>query len=398
MNIRVLWLTWPMPADAPATSPDAVRSLAWSAAIERKSASLPHRRGIRWFRRRDFFHDSRVAVAASLDPTSAFPGSGVFLNPQTGTSMLIRPDRPQVRSEAIADVVVAGGMRTAEQLRFRSFYVSDRPARSLAVHQRRTPTKGTPLARGVHVQMEIHGRIPFVVPRVLETGLARVNVGDNSATRAAVDWVVEEALDGSIVPGEEADETAREMLTLLAQSWQTLGVGHAPIDPAQQAAALAAFADLMENPPPEIWPADVDRQATWRRAEEILKSTQPVTTGFSHGDPGIGNVLRLTDGRLALVDWEHAEDRLVAHDVLKVVMSTPDPPAFAAALETPVELRPALSAANAAPWRRQVAVALLLFLGGWRNRHVRALKRRSGPANTRRMHAILRTLMTLADG
>lgn len=383
--------------NAPAGSADVARSISWSAAIERKSASLPVQRGVRWFRRRDFFHDNRLAVAASLDATTGFPASGVFLNPQTGESTLLRPDRLQVRSESHADIVVAGGMRTTEQLRFRSFYVSNSRARSLAVHQRLTPATQTPLVRGVRLQMAIRGRIPFVVPHVVEVGLARLSVGHGSIARAAVDWVVEEALDGSRVPNHAAEETAHEMLALLAQSWRRLGVSHAPIDADQQAAALTAFADLVENPPPDVWPIEAHRGRIWRRAQDILVSPQRLTIGFSHGDPGLGNVLRLADDRLALTDWEHAGERLVAHDAVKVVLSTPDPVALAATLTTPAELRSSLSGPRAAPWRRQMAVALLLFLGGWRNRHVRAVKGGFERVNTLRMRALLRTLTTLAD-
>src|SRR5699024_4199275 len=118
--------------------------------------------------------------------------------------------------------------------------------------------------------------------------------------RAAADWVVEEALDGSLVSTGAAEGTASEMLDMFAESWRTLGVDHAPVDPDEQAIALAAFDDLIQNPPPDMWPADVDRDQTRRHVEKLLASTRPMTMGFSHGDPGIGNVLRLTDQRLAL--------------------------------------------------------------------------------------------------
>jgi thiamine kinase-like enzyme len=43
-----------------------------------------------------------------------------------------------------------------------------------------------------------------------------------------------------------------------------------------------------------------------------------------HGDPVLGNTLRLRDGRLALVDWELAGVLPVGGDLAKVLLSAPD--------------------------------------------------------------------------
>lgn len=380
-----------MPLAATPTAPpsDAVRSLAWTAAIERVSDSLPRARGVARYRRRDYLHDNRVAVAAAFDATGGLPGSGVFVNPATGASLLVAADsQPPVRTAAAVDVVVAGAMRTAEQLRFRSFYLTAGAARSLVVHQRSAAAVPTPLVAGSRLQTTLTGCTPFVVPRILETGLHR---------RENADWVVEEALDGAPVVRADAEAAAGELIALLPQMWRRLGTSHDRLDPDQRARALVAFAGLAEDPPDGIWPAEVDRQATWHRVRDLLNDERPLTVGLSHGDPGLGNVLRLADGRLALVDWEDAGHRVVAHDIVKVLMSSPDPVRLAATLDAPGSLRPALAVAGAMPWRRQLATALLLFLSGWRNRHFRAVKRRSVVASQRRMHAMIRVLTVLLD-
>ena len=367
----------------PAAS-DAVRSLDWTAAIERTTDSLPSVRGVARLRRRHFFHDNRIAFSTRLDPSGRFPSSGVFVDQRTGASVLVAGDRPRVRSAAAADVVVAGAMRTAHQLRFRAFYVTD-VHRSLVVQQRSAPGTPTPLVAGSAHQRTLAGRTPFAVPRVLASGLAVHGLSGD----AVADWLVEEAVDGATVRPEDAEDTVHELLALLAETWQRLGVTHEPLAPEPRARALAAFAALTTDPPPGCWPGGLDPQAMALRAHALLDDPRPLTVGLSHGDPGLGNVLRVSDGRLALVDWEDAGHRPLAHDVLKALMSAPDPRALAATLDAPASLRPALAAAGAVPWRLQVAVALLLFLSGWRNRYLRAVKRGSIKAADRRMHMML---------
>lgn len=383
-----------MPVTSP-TRADSVRALEWSAAIERTSSTVP-RRGLVPWRRRSFFTDNRVAFSAALDLDAGFPARELFVHHRTGASLLSTERREVVRSSAAADVVVAGAMRTKEQLRFRSFYLLGHrlgTMASLVVHQRLTASVGTPLVTGARVQAMLYGQGPFVIPRIFESG---------SATRlpspGVADWVVEEVIDGVPVRVGDtagASEVADQLIEQLAALWAYTGVTHEVLDSEQRDRALTAFAGLVAGAPDGLWPAELDRAGLERRAKSALADVRPMTVGPSHGDPGLGNVLRLPDGRLALVDWEDAGRRALAHDIVKVVMSAPDPLAAAARLADPAELRPAM--AGAMPWRRQVAVALLLFLRGWRHRHNRAVKRRSIPANTRRMQAMLRVLDLLLD-
>ncbi|PZF80571.1 aminoglycoside phosphotransferase family protein [Jiangella anatolica] len=365
---------------------DTVRSLGWAAAIERTAASLPAARGVARLRRRHFFHDERVAFSALLDP-AAVPSRGLFVDQLTGASVLVGTAAPTVRSAAAADVVMVGAMRAAGQLRFRAFYLSD-AARTLAVQQRLVPDVPTPLVAGIEHQRGLVGRTPFAVPRILEHGHAGTGLGG----QAVADWVVEETLDGVPIGPADAERTVAELLELLAETWQRLGVTHEGLDGDERENALTAFASLVDDPPLGAWPDGLDPHRTWSRVRSALEDTRPLTTGLSHGDAGVGNVLRLADGRLALVDWEFAGYRAVAHDVVKVLKSAPDPLALAAVAEAPPSLRPALTAAGAVPWRQQLAVALVLFLSGWRNRHLRAVARGSVKANNRRMRMMLAML------
>src|SRR5690625_3244282 len=345
-----------MPVGA-ATS-DVVRCLEWSAAIERSSRAMrgAHRRGRTERRDHDYLHDHRVAFAAELDGTEAFASRGLFVDVHTGRLLLDPRRRAEVRSLATADIVLAGGNRTAEQLRFRSFYLTGQyagAAMTIAVQQRKASHSATQLVQGARVQAKLVGKVPFAVPRILETGRARRGLPDG----AVADWVAEEMLDGAPIAERDVVETVGELVELLAVAWQRLGFAHVPIAAAERDRALAALAELIIEPPEGLWPTDLDAGHTWRRARRLLEDQRPLTTGLTHGDAEVGNALRLADGRLALVDWEHAARRLVAFDVVKALMSAPDPARLAAEQETPESLRPAVAAAGAVPWRSQLAIA-----------------------------------------
>ncbi len=374
---------------------DAVIALGWSSAIERTSTTLPRRRGIVRRGRRSFYYQNRVAFAEALNLDDAFPASGVFVNPNSGASLLRTDQCDTVLSPSSADVVMAGMMRTADRLRFRAFYLVNRDidtTLSLSVQQRAQPTVATPLVAGTRVQASLQGQTSFVVPKVVEVGSAGRLPGSGAA-----DWVVEEALDGAPVLTEDTAEVADQLVDGLAAMWVRMGVTHAALDPDACARARAAFTRLVNDAPEGVWPPDVSRHSLERRAQTALDGKRPVTIGMTHGDPGVGNALRLRDGRLALIDWEYAGRRAVAHDILKVVKSTPDPRASTAMLNAPEGLRAPMAAAGAMPWRHQVAVALLLFLRGWRSRHDRAVQRGSVGPNIRRMYAMLHVLDQLLD-
>ncbi|WP_152192639.1 aminoglycoside phosphotransferase family protein [Georgenia satyanarayanai] len=360
-------------ADAP--SSDAARSLAWTAEIEQSTHAI-RRPWFRPRRQREYACGDRSAVVIG------FRGAPLFVDPATESSLLVDPaEAPRVHSTARADVVIAGALRTNGQLRFRSFYM--KPALSLAV-QRRAGTEPSALMTGSRVQALVAGRTPFVVPRIVDSG--------HHGPRRA-DWLLEEALAGAPITPDAHASAALELLHQLPEVWKRFGAEHAALDDEERSRAVTAFTALAQDPPDGTWPADLDRRALAGRVTALLEDTRPMTTGVRHGDPGVGNLLRLEDGRLGLVDWEYAGHGHLAHDVMKVLLSAPDPAALAASLPAP-----RLGAAShAMPWRRQVATAVVLFLRGWRYRRTKALRRGSEAANAHRMHRTLRTLAVLLD-
>lgn len=362
-------------------------ALAWSAAIERKSPALRQHRA--WHGARAFHSGGRLAYAHDLDLTATLPYRGLFVDPVTGASLL--GGGAEFTARSTADVALLGLMRGTGQFRFRSFYLDaggERGAVTLGVHQRADPAVPAPLAVGACVADSLAGRTPLVVPELLDFGTS--TLGDRSSS-ATVDWVVETALDAHPVAAEEVTATIHELIELLAETWSRSGVEHVAMAAPDRAVISGVFAELVVEPHPGAWPADLDPAQIGRRVEKLLDEPRPLTVGISHGDPGLGNVLRMSDGRLALVDWEDAGRRPVAHDVIKAALSAPDPVdvidrhRLSAAVSRSI-------AADAAAWDRQLAIALVTFMKGWKHRYARALGRRSVVAHTQRMHRQLRLL------
>lgn len=340
--------------------------------------ALPRPRGLaRLHKEREYEADDRMATAVG------FPGSSLFVHPGSEEPLTVDPrTATRVRSTANADVVLAGAMRTTKLLRFRSFYLRSR--RTLAV-QRREGKGPMAIVGGTRIQAEMVGQLGFVVPRVYDAGFLRSQKAD---------WIVEEVLDGTHVPGVDAQDAAREIISLLPSLSQRAATEHRSLDDSVRDRALTAFMALVDDPPDAIWPRTVDRRPAAERVRSLLEDPRSLTFGLSHGDPGLGNVLRLEDGRLGLIDWEYAGHRAVAHDVMKVILSAPDPAELAATLPEPPPVKGA-TPADVMAWRRQVATAIVLFLRGWRYRHMRAVRRYSTASSRRRMHATIHTLEAL---
>ncbi|SDU77166.1 aminoglycoside phosphotransferase family protein [Jiangella alkaliphila] len=373
---------------------EAATALAWSARLERDSAVLPHHGWAR-LRRRPFRANRRVVYRRDLDSAGQFPCSGLFIDQRTGASLLLPTEGGEVRSWSEADVILLGAMRSPGQFRFRAFFVTGapnrRPLATIAVQQRSDPATASPLVAGARVAASLAGRTALVVPAVLDHGTA--SLGRHGAV---ADWVVEQALDAHPIALADAATTVTELIDLLAGMWARCGLDHAPLHGHDRDRALRAFAALVEQPPADIWPHDLDPAQTWPRVQDALTERRPLTVGISHGDPGIGNALRLPDGRLALTDWEDAAHRPIAHDVIKALLSAPTA-VQSLNTSTPNPLRAAMSAAGAAAWERQLAIALIMFLTGWKNRHARARRRNSLTAHTQRMHRQLHLLTRLLE-
>lgn len=359
-------------------------------------AALPRRRRLFGLfpERQDFHYSGRLAFATNLPLEQGFPGSRLFTD-AAGTSALVARAELRARSLATADVVLPGPMRTSTQFRLRSFYLigrtaSFRPA-TMTAHQRVDEAVPGRLSAGARLVAQIEGTTPLVVPRVRDQGAARLRV---SGGPVVVDWVVEDALDGAPIGSAEAIDAAAELVEGLAAMWARSGIDHIPLSAADRDRALEAFDGLVAEASPQTWPDSVDRDRLVKLVHRVLADPLALTVGLSHGDPGLGNTLRLADGRLALIDWEDAARRPVGHDMVKVLLSSP----LAVGdllLDPPAAFVPAL--AGGAPWRRQLAVTLLLFMSGWRHRLARARKRNSVKAHTNRMRRMLELLDRLLD-
>ncbi len=351
---------------------DASRSLRWTRSIEcRWSGSARWQRRLDP-RRREYVDTGLVAFDHAMDAGRRERAQRLLVHRWTGASLLEATEQQRLRSRARADLVLLGARRSASQFRFRAFYLDGSGGgTSLAVQQRRQPGGETPLLRGSRLLGSVQGKLPFVVPELHATGTVLAGPGEDEVG----DWALEGLVEGDVVPVADTDAVVDEVLELLGDTWVRLGTRHVPLRSRLQTAAWTGLTDLVGRPPAGAWPEEVHRDRLLRRARDVLGDPRPLTVGLSHGDPGVGNLLRTVDGRLALLDWEFADHRHVAHDVAKVLRSSLDPVAACGRLGAPPALRARMAVAGALPWDAQVGVALLVFLSYWRDRHQRAAAR-----------------------
>lgn len=371
-----------------------LRAAAWAASLERSLAPLVPSR-----RTRVIHHGSRTAHLPGVDTS---PHAAYFVNHKG--SPLIGPDAcPHVaRTRSTASVVMVGGMAEAS-VRARAVYLHADTPLVMAVHEHPDTGPVTGLLQGVEIQRLVHGRLPVTVPRVLAADTVRVGGRDRawqwpSRRRSDVagpgvdgwaDAVVEDWLPGTPVRLE--DEHARsELLDAVAALWALEDTTTVPLSSADAERVGSRFARLVEEGHEwDLWPAELDPQEMARRVRSLLSREVRLTVGLSHGDPGLGNALRTDDGGLVLVDWEDAGHRVLSHDVLKVLSSAQVPGEHWAGHHPAV---PRGGDARVLPGDQQLAVALLQFLVGWRNRTVRARRRRSLSAHRARTHRMLLAL------
>ncbi|WP_197430252.1 aminoglycoside phosphotransferase family protein [Auraticoccus cholistanensis] len=380
----------------PAAPSDAARALLWTAAVERRQGSRAARlRALVGARSRSYRDHGRVVAAHPLPPERVDLARRLLVDRWSGQSLLDDPVTGSETARSRADVVLLGARRSSAQFRFRSFYLHPEPgqATTLVAQQRREPGQESPLLNGARVQRRARGRIPFVVPRVLAAGTVAEGLGEG----VTADWALEELVDATVVPARENEQVVAEVLELLGEGWSRLGTRHVPLRASQRAAALAGFAGLSSDTSGQVWPEELDRTHLAARVRRVLADPRPMTMGLSHGDPGVGNLLRTGDGRLVLLDWEFAGHRHLTHDVAKVLRSSPDPVASTVRTTAPPGLTAAMAAAGALPWNAQVAVSLLVFLAYWRDRHERAVARGLGERSARGLRTMVQMVDVLLD-
>lgn len=356
----------------------------WSVRIEAASAPLP--RG--WIRHK-VRANGRLGFRSRLRPEDLPGDGGLFTEPVSGRSLLDGAQHTG-RTRSAAELTLLGQLRHTH-IRFRSFYLQP-PRRSgaamltSAVQERTQAEVPGQLARGAQLVREVGPRLPLVVPRVID-------IGTVTAPPKQVDYVVEEGLDGRVVPVAEGPEVLPELLAGIRELWALKPTTVASVDAELEARMRTGMATLAEQGPGlDLWPSDLDPAEVHARARTLLDRDPLVTSGLSHGDPGIGNLLRLRDGRIALVDWEEAGTRPLSHDVFKALTSSGVPVQDWSALH-PVLPR---QASRQAPEAEQLAIAVLGFLAGWRHRTKRARRRGGGGLGDRnRVHRLLNALDTL---
>lgn len=314
-----------------------------------------------WFRPRVRYR-RRIGYRHGLAGSGVPWGADLFLD-RSGQSRIDdgQTDGP-VRTWSVADITLPGVMRGSD-LRFRSFYLQrrGRGALTVAAQTQEEPTVPTGLRTGAVVQRSMVGAMGLQVPEVL--GVGQVN---DSSDGSVVDFVVERMGDGRAVDVGDVVELVAVVLEALPSMWAVHLVRYRGLSGTERRRLAEMLPRLVnEGEGMSLWPRRVDRVALGRRMDELLDRDLELTTGVSYGDLGIGNLLRLPSGDLALIDREHAGHRLLSHDVLKLLLSAPIRP------HAWVDLQPDLPAAgpSVASAQEQVAVAAMLFFGGLAPQH-----------------------------
>ena len=266
---------------------------------------------------------------------------------------------PTLSAAVAADIVRLG--RPDQKLRARAFY--EDAGVSLVVHGRlRVPWPyRSVLHRGASIQRRIGPASGFALSRPLDRGR-----GWQYA------WLVEESLQGRHLDVRAWQDAMPQVLEGLARLWLSGGVQHVPMErviPRRSAASLLAMVEQWSD-------LEVDGPELAENARRLLAGNGLVAWGWCHGDPVRSNFLLLPDGRLALVDWESASRRALAHDATKTMIESADPRAHADAVAS---LLGRANVTHDLPWHDQMAVALLARLEGSRRRGRRA--RVSGQAD-----------------
>jgi hypothetical protein len=246
---------------------------------------------------------------------------------------------------AAADLIVLGRIQVGA-LRIRAWYRD--PGLSLAVHA------GLPLARrsrllaGAKIREQLRSVTSIVIPRPLDHG---------RGLRHA--WVLEDFVTGIPIPGDEWAAAVPLAAEGLTQIWQGLPVRSDAVGRVVDRKLLGQFLDLVDS---DLEPGQ--RVAVREAVERLAAMPGRVLVGLCHGDPVSGNWLRTPDGRLALVDWEHARPRPLGHDAVRLILGHPDAPSIADAMVG--RLGEAGTHPGLAPWRDQLALALIRWLAAWR--------------------------------
>lgn len=365
----------------------ALLAAAWSAEAERALDLLPRTRRTRVLR-----HGERVAHRPGLEQTAS---GDYFRSSRDGTSILGPEQCPGTsRSPSSASVVVVGGMAD-RHMRQRSFYLDAPVPLALALHERPRQRAASGLLKGVRIQRLAHGRLPARVPGILESRTLQFGSRRpwwRSSPRAeglgTADVVVEEWLPGRPLRVDE-EGVEHELLAVVAALWELEETTTLEVPAKVRARVGERFAALVRSDPRlRLWPQGVDAADLGSRVARLVDTPLRVTSGVSHGDPGLGNALRTDEGGLVLVDWEDAGHRVLSHDVLKVLGSASVPP------ESWSGQHPRVPTADprVLPSDQQLAVALLQFLAGWEERTDRARRRRSVQAHRRRLRRQLAAL------
>lgn len=268
------------------------RALAVLRAVERRTPELPTSL------RRHFLVRDRVVAAADAGPVT----SHLAPHHLRGAWDHAAADVARIRARVAADLVSLAKFDLLRHVKMRAAY----PERGLTVAAQPTASSGIRNAVWAHDVVSAHA--PGLVPRLVSHG----------QLRRGLRYLVEEWVDGSpLTTSVRLTEAGPLILDGLSRVHQGHGVAEVDVR-ARWAQFESRWARLAEE---GILPSTVQRQVA-----DLIGSGRTVRQSLVHGDLVASNVLG-AEGRVTLIDWEHASESPIMVDAAKLHLFSAEPEA-----------------------------------------------------------------------
>ena len=214
--------------------------------------------------------------------------------------------RPMVARVA-ADHVVLAKMSTAEELRFRAFYLRGSVPMTLKA-AREIEDVASRIQRELTARQALPKLRRLRVPRILDHGDA-----------GRLEYLVEELIPGRVLAPTDRPAHLDDVLSGLTEMYEATAAPPATIGLASSAAWDRAVAFIDSAKWARGW---LPRRQLLGELTALVEADPPMATAMGHGDLVWSNILVGTDG-VGLVDWEWAGPRPIAQDMVKLMTSIP---------------------------------------------------------------------------
>lgn len=256
--------------------------------LERGERALPRARPARQFLTLD-----RAVLAADL----ARDASELVPRPLRGPLRAESEGVRRIRARVAADVITVAKFDLGEELKLRAHYVEQRLTIAVA-----PPAKSND---GVGNAVRAHEVISAFAPDLGPALVADGRTGRRSR------YLVEEWVDGiPVLTATALAEGAADILAGLAQIHRGYGVHSMGLAQRWGQRFLDRWAATRAS--------GVLPETLGERVSALIAEDRTLRVSWTHGDVVASNVLRTSEGKIVLVDWEHSREDVLIRDAAKV--------------------------------------------------------------------------------